>query len=33
MRTVEVQRKVGAHFRVLGDGDGSLAELDVLFLR
>jgi len=33
MRTVEVQRKAGAHFRVLGDGDTPLADLDVLFLR
>ena len=33
MRTVEVQRRTGAHFQVLGDGDAALADLDVLFLR
>jgi glutathione synthase len=33
MRTVEVQRKPGAHFRVVGEFDAPLAELDVLFLR
>src|SRR5436853_6728163 len=33
MRTVEVQRKPGAHFRVAGEFDAPLAELDVLFLR
>jgi len=33
MRTVRVQRKPGAHFRVLGDSDVALAALDVLFLR
>src|SRR3954470_12599600 len=33
MRTVEVQRKVGDHFRVAGDYQGPLAELDILFLR
>jgi glutathione synthase len=33
MRTVEVQRKPGAHFRVAGDYEAALAELDVLFLR
>jgi glutathione synthase len=33
MRTVRVQRKPGAHFRVSADSDGELADLDVLFLR
>jgi glutathione synthase len=33
MRTVEVQRKEGDHFRVAGDYHAALAELDVLFLR
>jgi glutathione synthase len=33
MRTVEVQRKAGSHFRVAGDSQAALAELDVLFLR
>lgn len=33
MRTVEVRREEAAHFRVLGDGDAPLRELDVLFLR
>ena len=33
MRTVAVERKAGAHFRVLGDEDAPLDELDVLFLR
>lgn len=33
MRTVEVQRKAGSHFRVAGDYQAALAELDVLFLR
>jgi glutathione synthase len=33
MRTVEVQRKEGGHFRVEGEYDAPLAELDVLFLR
>src|SRR3954470_13597523 len=33
MRTVEVQRKAGDHFRVAGDYQAPLAELDILFLR
>ena len=33
MRTLEVQRKPGSHFRVAGDYEAPLAELDVLFLR
>ena len=33
MRTVEVQRQAGAHFRVVGEFDAPLAELDILFLR
>jgi len=33
MRTVEVQRKSGAHFRVVGEFDAPLSELDILFLR
>jgi glutathione synthase len=33
MRTVEVQRKPGAHFRVVGEFDAALSELDILFLR
>ncbi|HZR08118.1 MAG TPA: glutathione synthase [Myxococcales bacterium] len=33
MRTVEVQRKAGSHFRVAGDFEAPLAELDLLFLR
>jgi len=33
MRTVEVQRIAGAHFRVSVDAEAPLAELDVLFLR
>jgi glutathione synthase len=33
MRTVEVQRKPGAHYRVAGDFDAPLVELDILFLR
>jgi glutathione synthase len=33
MRTVEVQRQPGAHFRVAGDFDAPLSELDILFLR
>jgi len=33
MRSVRVQRKPGAHFRVLGDSDEPLSGLDVLFLR
>jgi glutathione synthase len=33
MRTVEVQRVEGAHFRVLEDALAPLSELDVLFLR
>jgi glutathione synthase len=33
MRSVRVERKPGAHFRVAGDSDAALAELDVLFLR
>jgi glutathione synthase len=33
MRTVEVQRQPGAHYRVAGDFDAPLAELDILFLR
>ncbi len=33
MRTLEVQRKPGSHFRVAGDYDAPLDELDVLFLR
>jgi glutathione synthase len=33
MRTVEVQRKPGAHFRVAGEFEAPLAELDILFLR
>ena len=33
MRTLEVQRKAGVHFRVAGDFDAPLDELDVLFLR
>ena len=33
MRTVEVQRQPGAHFRVAGDFDAPLSELDILFMR
>ena len=33
MRTVEVERREGAHYRVLEDGDARLSDLDVLFLR
>ena len=33
MRTVEVQREAGRHFRVLHDGDATLSDLDVVFLR
>src|SRR4051812_18232976 len=33
MRTVEVSRGEGAHFRVLHDGPAPLDELDVIFLR
>ncbi len=33
MRTVEVQRQPGSHYRVAGDFDAPLAELDILFLR
>ena len=33
MRTVSVERKPGAHFQVLHDGQAGLAELDVIFLR
>ena len=33
MRSVQVERKPGEHFRVLGDAEAPLAELDVLFLR
>lgn len=33
MRTVAVERKAGAHFRVLRDAHAPLDELDVLFLR
>jgi len=33
MRTVAVGRGPGAHFRVLGDADARLSDLDVLFLR
>ena len=33
MRTVDVERKAEAHFRVLADADAPLADLDVLFLR
>jgi glutathione synthase len=33
MRTVEVQREAGRHFRVLHDGDAKLSDLDVVFLR
>lgn len=33
MRTVEVQREEGKHYRVLADADARLAKLDILFLR
>lgn len=33
MRSVAVERRAGAHFRVLAEGEAPLAELDVLFLR
>jgi glutathione synthase len=33
MRTVEVQRQPGAHYRVAGDFDAPLEELDILFMR
>ena len=33
MRTLAVERRPGAHFRVLADADARLADLDVLFLR
>ncbi|HZX93671.1 MAG TPA: glutathione synthase [Myxococcales bacterium] len=33
MRTLEVQRQPGAHYRVAGDFDAPLSELDILFLR
>ena len=33
MRTVALERRPGAHFRVLSDADAPLSELDVLFLR
>ena len=33
MRVVEVQRQPGAHYRVAGDFDAPLSELDILFMR
>ena len=33
MRTVEVQRQPTAHFRVAGDFEAPLSELDILFMR
>jgi glutathione synthase len=33
MRTVEVQREAGKHYRVLADVDARLVDLDIVFLR